>query len=541
MFELYLITAMFIIICPVSLIAVIVSIILNQSVFRGRYWAFLFMFVVGAAVFYLGHRINDPVIPLMVFHEFAGRTLPFLGWKYTHVGIRTWILSDLRSIGACIMGTMFCMYAATRTPENLMLEDEVRRQNSRLRVESIDYIPPSNQICTGVTGAGKTVFLAKSIEEILKRDSDGFIFVIDGKGSISGHSLYEAMMKISRKNGRKLIVINGTANPDLDGYVYDFQDGIESADAMVDLEMTLVKNPMVKQSAGSEHYLTLTESYLLVLIEFLLKNDIDVTQNNLCMVLNPRDLKTVLEQLDISEKEKSEIIDFAKTNWKDVQANIEKLKRFLLKGQGKKLFAGEGERTNLRKAYKENAMVLALCDEMSTPSLCHKLVELLCMDLRNMVGNRETGALDKDRRIYAFADEFSSFSNSIPLLRQIYAKCRSSNTSLTLSTQSCADIIALGEAWWDIICDSTNRFIFFRQNSHAASEAAAKLLGTEPHITNTARSSEMLMTGEGSNTNDDVFKVKPQIIRDLKVNHGFMLDKNRKPPKITYFKNKFVE
>ena len=146
-----------------------------------------------------------------------------------------------------------------------------------------------------------------------------------------------------------------------------------------------------------------------------------------------------------------------------------------------------------------------------------------------------------DKTVYVFYDEFSSYISSIPLIRSIYAKCRSSNTIMTLATQSCADIIGISKEWFDILANTADRFIVFRQ--HAASAgAAASLFGTEGHVTQTSRTSDMASTGESSNTADRSFVISPDTIRNLPANLGILLDKTLPQQRqIKCFKNKFLK
>lgn len=541
MFGLYVISAICLIICPLSAGSVIIAVTLNRSVFRGRYWGYMILTLIGFVIFYIGYWIGDPIIPFMVIREYIGSMFPTLGWQVNHINIRTWLLSDLRTIGSTVVATMVSLYLATRTPERMMMDEERRREQAKLHVQRIDYIPKRSQLIVGVSGAGKSAFIGKTIEEILRKDPDAFIVVVDGKGSTEKYSLHYSCKIIAEKTKKGLLILNGTNNEDLDGTVYDFLDQVESSDAMKDMIMALEDDPTIKASAGSQHYHVMTERYLLEIIELMLYGGIDVTLYNSMKITDPLDLENALEYMNIDADKKTAILKFAQEHWEDVKANIEKIKMFL-RGQGSKIFMGAGKRTNIRKAYREGAIVLVLADEMSMPSLASKLVQLVTMDIRNLVAGRLTGKIDMDRKVYVIYDEFSSYTSSIPLVKSLYARARSADTILSLATQSCSDLIALGDGWFDTIVDTADRFVVFRQNSGEAAEAAATIFGTELHVTGTARSSEMQTTGEASNTVDRSFIVSPDMIRNLKVNHGFLLDKTKKESlQLKYFKNRFVK
>ena len=540
MFGLYVIVAMCLAICPVVSVTVVAAVILNRAAFNGRYWGYMLFSLAGMAFLYFGYRTGDPVIPFMICREHVGMAFPFLGLHADHVDLRAWMLSDLRTVGLSMTVAMLSLYLATRTPERMMMDEERRREQAKLRVQPIEYVPERSQLIVGVSGAGKSAYIGKTIEEILRRDPGAFIVVVDGKGSTEKYSLHYSCRIIAEKTEKELLILNGTNNEGLDGVVYDFLDEVEGSDSMKDMVMALEDDPTVKASAGSRHYRVMTERYILELMELMLESGVDITLYNSMKIADPFDLENALGYMDMDEGKKAAVLAFAQEHWHEVKANIEKIRMFL-RGQGGRIFMGSGKRTNIRKAYKEGAIVLVLADEMSMPSLASKLVQLVTMDIRNLVAGRLTGKIDMDRKVYVIYDEFSSYTSSVPLVKSLFARARSADTIMTLATQSCSDIIALGDGWFDTILDTADRFVVFRQNSGEASEAAATIFGTEIHVTGTARSSEMQATGEASNTVDRSFIVSPDMIRNLRVNHGFLLDKTRKEGhQLRYFKNRFV-
>lgn len=541
MFEMFFFAAVCVIISPVSILTIILAMILNHTVFKYKYWGNLIVGLVGLSVAYIGYTKHTAIIPLLKTREIIATIFPSLKWDFVHIGIKEWILSDLCTIGAMTTLEMLFLYIATRTPENMIIEEERSREQAKMKKKRIDYIPTRSQVVFGVSGAGKSAYIGKEIEEILKTEKDAFIVVVDGKGSIEKYSLYYSCRKIAEKLGKRLIILNGTGNNDLGGILYDFLEGVEASDAMMDMVLSLLDDPTVKASSGSEHYKTMTQRYILKMIDFMRAYDIDVTLTNLMKILDPADLDIALDQININADKKSEIKKFTEDNWSDVRANVEKIKMFL-QGQGKNIFTGNGERMNLRKAYENRDMVLVLADELSMPSLAVKLVSLVAYDLRNLVAERLTARTDMENKIFAFFDEFSSFTSAVPIIASLYARTRSADTIMTLATQSCSDIIGLGGGWFQRLIDTADRFVIFRQQSPEAAEAAASIFGTELHVTSTARSSELQATGEASNTADRRFTVSPDMIRNLPVNHGFLLDKTKKPDEqIKYFKNKFVK
>ncbi|WP_026658074.1 TraM recognition domain-containing protein [Butyrivibrio sp. AC2005] len=541
MIGLYLLTLIALIICPISVIFIISAVIANHTIFHRRYWGYLIIASSSAIIFYIGVRINSPVIPLVKTREIIATAFPFLGWEFKKIDTISYILSDFRTLGVALVLESVSLYLATLTPERMMINGERQREKSKMTLQRIDYIPKRSQVIFGVSGSGKSAYIGKSIEEILSKNPSSFVVIVDGKGSTEKYSLFYSCMIIAKKLDKRLVVINGTSNNELSDYVYDFLEGIESTDAMKDMVMSLLDNPSVQASAGSEHYKVITERYILKIIEFMQSHDIDVTLFNLLKLLDPADLNAVLDQMDFDSSEKKELKRFVDDSWSDVRANVEKLKMFM-DGQGKKIFTGEGERINLRTAYSQRDIVLVLADEMSMPELASKLVQLVAYDLRNLIAGRLTGSIDMNDKIYSYWDEFSGYTSATKTLQSIYARARSADCICSLATQSCSDIIGLGDGWFERIIDTADRYVIFRQNSAEAAESAASIFGTELHVTDTARTSELQSTGEASNTVDRSFIVSPDMIRNLMVNRGFLLDKTKRPNhQLKYFKNKFVK
>lgn len=508
-----------------------------------RKWTTPFLLLVGTILFLIGISTNPCCIPFEIVKLLIVHTDPlglFENLQYQPISIIQYIVSDFRTLGICVLVSTLSIFATRFTPDNLLLHYETRKESRRQHLSKIDRVSKSNQLCFGVSGAGKTAYLSRMIQETLESDPEAFICVVDGKGSTEKYSLYDNLSKLSAKYNCTLVLLNGKTNSTLGGVVYDFLDGIETADTAKDMIMSLIIDPTVEQSAGSEHYKIMTESYVLAIVRFMMNHHIDVTLANALQLLYPDNLKAIIdstENVDLSERD--ELLIRIDNSWNDVRSNVEKL-RMLLDGQGQNIFVGNGqERFNVRSAYESGAIVLVLADEMSMPSLSQKLVNLVSMDIRALVAGRLTGTIDMKKYVYAVFDEFTSYVSALPTVRSIYARCRSAEVSLTLATQSASDIIGLGSGWFDSLVNTCDRFIVFRQNGQESPEACANLFGTELHVTTTARSSDFDFTGEASNTADRKFVVHPDVIRNLKNNYGILFDK--KANKLQYFKNQFID
>lgn len=509
-----------------------------------RKWTTPFLLLVGTMLLVIGFSIPTPCIPFEIVKSLIVHADPlglFNRITYQPFSLFNYLISDCRTLGVCIIVGSLSIFATRFTPDNLLLRYESRKESKRQHLSKINRVSKSNQLCFGVSGAGKTAYLSRMIQDTLESDPQAFICVVDGKGSTEKYSLYDNLNKLSVKYKRPLVLLNGTTNDNLGGVVYDFLDDVTTADSAKDMVMSLIVDPTVEQSAGSEHYRVMTEAYVLAVIRFMMNHDIDVTLSNVLQLLYPDNLKSVIystDKVDLSERD--ELIQRIDNSWNDVKSNVEKLRMFI-DGQGQSIFVGNNgqERFNIRSAYKSGAIVLVLADEMSMPSLSQKLVNLVSMDIRSLVAGRLTGTIDFDNHCYCIFDEFTSYVTALPTVRSIYARCRSAEVSLTLATQSASDIIGLGAGWYDSLVNTCDRFLIFRQNGQESPEACANLFGTELHVTTTARSSDFDFTGEASNTADREYIVHPDTIRNLKNNYGILFDK--KANKLQYFRNEFIK
>lgn len=508
-----------------------------------RKWTTPILLLIGTVLLIIGFSTPTPCIPFECVKSLIAHVDPkFLvgNLQYRQVTIIDYLISDWRTLGVCVIVGALSIFATRFTPDNLLLHYETRKESRRQHLSKIERVSKSNQLCFGVSGAGKTAYLSRMIQDTLDSDPQAFVCVVDGKGSTEKYSLYDNLSKLSVKYNRPLVLLNGTTNSTLGGCIYDFLDGIETADTAKDMIMSLIVDPSVEQSSGSEHYKVMTESYILAVVRFMMNHQIDVTLSNVLQLLYPANIKSIIdctENIDLTEHD--ELLNRIDNSWNDVKSNVEKLCMFI-DGQGQQIFVGNNgqERFNIRSAYKSGAIVLVLADEMSMPSLSQKLVNLVSMDIRALVAGRLTGVIDMAKYCYCIFDEFTSYVSALPTVRSIYARCRSAEVSLTLATQSASDIIGLGAGWFDSIINTCDRFIVFRQNGQESPEACANLFGTELHVTTTARSSDFDFTGEASNTADREFVVHPDIIRNLPNNQGILYDKKKNI--LAFFKNIFI-
>ena len=541
MFATCLLIVISIILCPLSLLVLLSALVVNKIINRS-YWGYAIFFLAGGIIFYIGHRLNAPIVPLQIGKFYLSKLLPFLNMPASYITIRSWIVSDLRTLGVTTMMLMVCLYLLSNTPERRMIRSEKEQEMRKLRPQKIDYlkIAQRSSLIFGVSGSGKTAFISKMMERFFETKRNSFLVICDGKGSTEEYSLLWAAKILAKRFRKRLVILNATSNAKIGGMVYDFLDGVTSVDAAKDMIMTLITDPTVKQSSGSEHYRTITEAYLSKFICFMMENDVDVTLKNLLMILDPTALKVALEQIKADPVDKDALLSYAQANWPDVKASFIKLQAFL-SGEGRRIFTGDGKRFNIRKSYEHGAIVLILCSEMDQARLSSALMQLITMDIRNFVSGRLNGTIDMERKAYVFYDEFSSYTSSVPLIKSLYARARSADVVVSLATQSVSDYALVDESYFHVLADNSDSIVSFRQHSVLSSQSIAELLGTEYHVTNTSRVSNLASTGESSATSDKTYIISPDSIRTLPKNKGILLCKNEKPGhQIKCFKNQFI-
>lgn len=532
-------------ISPAALVIYITARILLKRLLHINGHGVKYIAGIGVILLAIGLFFKTSIVPLE-FLKMGLSYIPILGdtfhLNHTPMSWTRYLIGDPISIGAGLMLLAISGKGSVQTSDRQLLFFENRKEHRRYRrlfKADIDFVPSRSTCIFGVSGAGKSAYLARQTYDTFANGDNPFVALVDGKGSVEQFSLYYSAQIIAKKFGLKLRVINGTANDSLGGTVYDFLEGITIPNQAKDMIMALIEDDTVQESSGSQHYRVLTEAYMERVITFMMQHDIRVSLSNVVKLMKPESFTAYCNQQQIPAEETMEIKDYMKKNWQDVSASVTKLELFL-GDQGKKIFtsAGGDETTNLRKAYKNGEMVLVLADEMSMPQLVQGLVKVVSMDLRNLTAMRLTNQIDMDRMIYATFDEFTSYTSALPILRSMFARARSADCVITLATQSISDITAMEGNWFQSLVNTADRFVIFRQHGSESPEEAAGILGTELHVTMTSRTSDAVISGEASNTIDREFVIHPDYIRELPANTGILLDKKKK--ELAIFRNKFI-
>ena len=89
--------------------------------------------------------------------------------------------------------------------------------------------------------------------------------------------------------------------------------------------MTLITDPTVEVSSGSEHYKRLTEHYIMYILEHMKRVGIDITFHNVVELLDPEKLKVVMDQMHVAPEEQGVMHKMIDAHREDVHANVAKL------------------------------------------------------------------------------------------------------------------------------------------------------------------------------------------------------------------------
>ena len=505
-----------------------------------RYLVLLPVIPLSMLLLSIGTTFDIPITLPAVIADFFNATLHGVSYPSSAL-LSRYLISDPASVGLSLVGTAIASTLFMKSPQQAMLERHAKK--ARKWVKGIaQWIGDRGTLIFGVSGSGKTALINRISKAILDLDDDSMQIWVDGKGSVEKYSLHDVLTRIHKAAGKELIVINGTANPRLGNIVYNFLDAANTPDQAADMIMCLISNPTAQATDASEHYRTMTKAYLITVIDYMMKHSVPVTLYNVITLMDPTNMEDKLsEDTETSLSDHNELIEGMKSSWDDVTDSHAKLKMFI-QGQGKAIFTKaddpEKESVSITEAYRKGANVLILADAMSMPSLAQALVSVASMDIRNLIAGRLTNKINMNRRVYVTYDEFTSYTDALPIIQDMYSRARSADVVMTLATQSISDIKGSGNSAYEKIINTGDRFFVFQQHGGESPEAAAKLFGTYTDVSQTARTSGHFSTGESSNTLEQKFKVSPNEIRDLEPNTGFFMD--TRDGRIIKFQNEFV-
>jgi len=317
-------------------------------------------------------------------------------------------------------------------------------------------------IIAGTTGAGKTVSISNFIESAMQKNYP--VFAIDGKGDLGNGSLLNYMQSLSKKNNRRLYVIN-LVDPSTSDHYNPFKDA----------GMTQAKDMLIGMNDWSEeHYKVNTERYLQLLIKILNIKKIPLDLNTI-IKYSPTQFQKLIEEM--KKKKEIEITEYTRIT--DIITNTaaivnSAMARFATtaESEASEIFNSDG--VDVYTAIKEKANILIVLDSLGKPELSKQVGRLAILDAKKAVSKL---FLDKTRKYFIF-DEFNVYASDVAV--DLLNKSRSANVTCIPAFQSLSDLDkAGGVALRNQVIENCNNYIIMRQNSYDSSAEWQKVVGQE--------------------------------------------------------------
>ena len=317
-------------------------------------------------------------------------------------------------------------------------------------------------IVAGTTGAGKTVAIANFIESAIQKNYP--VFAIDGKGDLGEGSLLNYMQVLSKKNNRKLYVIN-FVEPGFSDCYNPFKNA----------GMTEAKDMLIGMSDWSEaHYKVNTERYLQQLIKILNVKKIPLDLNTIIKyspTLFQNLIKEMKDNEEISIDEFTKLSDIIETTAPIVNSAMARFAT-TAESEAGEIFNSSG--IDVYTALKEKANILIILDPLGKPELSKQVGRLAILDAKKAVSKL---FLDKTRKYFIF-DEFNVYASDVAI--DLLNKSRSANVTCIPAFQSLSDLDkAGGVALRNQVIENCNNYIIMRQNSYDSSAEWEKVIGQE--------------------------------------------------------------
>ena len=317
-------------------------------------------------------------------------------------------------------------------------------------------------IVAGTTGAGKTVAIANFIESAIQKNYP--VFAIDGKGDLGEGSLLNYMQVLSKKNNRKLYVIN-FVEPSFSDCYNPFKNA----------GMTEAKDMLIGMSDWSEaHYKVNTERYLQQLIKILNIKKIPLDLNTIIRyspTLFQNLIKDMKDNEEISIDEFTKLSDIIETTAPIVNSAMARFAT-TAESEAGEIFNSSG--IDVYTALKEKANILIILDPLGKPELSKQVGRLAILDAKKAVSKL---FLDKTRKYFIF-DEFNVYASDVAI--DLLNKSRSANVTCIPAFQSLSDLDkAGGVALRNQVIENCNNYIIMRQNSYDSSAEWEKVIGQE--------------------------------------------------------------
>lgn len=383
-------------------------------------------------------------------------------------------------------------------------------------------------IC-GKNGAGKGIAISNFVKRhIAEPDEPEFALIIDGKGDVGEHSLYDIVTRLCLKHNRKIYILNQSIPDETDAY-----------NPFLDCNATQIKDMLINMSEWSEeHYKSLAGEYYQSVAQFMLDVEIPVTFKSITKYSNSKNwveaMRTYKEFLDPND-----VHDYLDVIGRCGTAVAGTISRFstISKGEGKKIFR-DGKTFNLQRAYDENAVVLVMLNNLEYTDFARSLGMLVLNDMKNVLG-KITKLKGQHKKFLCVYDELSVYF--CQMIIDIVNKSRSLGATNILSTQSIADMDIIDEEARRIVINNMHAFYLLKQADDKSAETLCKAVGTKLSTELTSKIDSFGKTGQGTVKIVDEFRVNPNKLKNLPLEVGYWVDTTQEDIKIFRTRMPYVD
>lgn len=435
---------------------------------------------------------------------------------------------------------------------------EILRMRKTIKEIQLDLNGPDNGMTLGVNNDGNRVI--QTYEE-----ASAHTFIVGGSGSGKTQT---AIMRIRDQiqNGDGICIVDLKNDPDFvnkvklfaDRYGRKFQhftlqdisqpylgpapegpahydplskgDWTRRADMILDL----------RDWTNADYFKKNTQAYLQLLFAVIINNPNPniSTLEDAVTLMDPKELQRRAQPLATNENFRSFVSSIDQLNdtklsqniRENLQTNRSQLEIYLqsIAGPWLRLDKG-GNNIDIEEAARNGDIVFFSLDSLAYGSLAAHLANLIIQDLKTISSSLLTNKAQ--RPFHVFIDEFSAIGsdNIIGLLN----KARASNMSISLATQTLADLMTKDPSLKGQLMGIVSSFLIHRANTHEDSEVYSGLTGTEKvfkAVENIEQNKDLFGLNTGRATQSgrveeiEQWQIMPTEIQKLRVGEMFYIN-----------------
>lgn len=520
-------------ILPISISIVITSILYKKSkkkydekvkfVIKSYWFGFLYFLVLLFINLIIGIDISDFKIRLIDYAKQYITTDSVLNTSLIYLFVPDRVIVMLGSLIVPIT----LLWLDVRRPNHQ--EEIIKNMAKKNTIENPDLIPydyEKNIFITGKNGAGKSVAILNFVEQHIKNKE--FCLILDGKGDLGKHTLYDVITKLTIKYDRPLYIINQTNPTETHSY-----------NPFVDCNATQIKDMLINMSDWSEeHYKAQAAEYWQAMSQFLIDIKENINFQTLIKYSNPEvfaeavaDYQSILTNEDYGYY--LQVIEVCG------ETVISAKSRFsvIAHGVGKKLFSPKNTFC-LKQAFNKNAVVLVILNNLEYTDFARSVGRLVLDDIKNLLGDTARKK-QEHKKFLAVYDELSVYFNE--MLVDIVNKSRSLGGCNILSTQTIADMDIISEEARRQIIGNMHGFYLLKQADDKSAETLANTIGTRKSSQLTSKLDSMGKTGQGTTKIVDEYKINPNDLKNIPLEVGYWIDTLQENPIPIKTKMRYVD